>query len=200
MNGIERITEHIEADTRAEVARIEAEAEARCAEIQAAYEAKAAEEYQAIRRAGEKSADQQLESLGNVAALEAKKRVLSAKQEQVTAAFELAKQQLTELPEERMTGLLARLAADAAETGREELRFNPRDRERLGEAVCTRANALLRERGQEGALTLSDRTADICGGVIVSGGRIEMNCSFETLLGETRSAMATEVARLLFGQ
>ena len=47
-------------------------------------------------------------------------------------------------------------------------------------------------------LTLSQDTRNIQGGLILSDGEIEMNCTFETLVRLQREQLEREVARTLF--
>ena len=48
-------------------------------------------------------------------------------------------------------------------------------------------------------LTLSEETRPIVGGLILSQGRIEINCALDRLAALHRSELAGEAARLLFG-
>ncbi len=122
---------------------------------------------------------------------------------------------------------MAKLAVKAAKTGREELIFNRRDRERIGAKVVSRANALLAaedapelpdelknsKAGEviakviNGAsallrgtamLTLSEETREMEGGLTLRDGNVEVNCAFETQLRVLRNNMAAEIAAILF--
>ena len=93
-------------------------------------------------------------------------------------AFVAALNQLSELPDEEYVGLLAGLAAEASSTGREEVILSQKDRARYGKQVVTQAN----ERLGDGHLTLSVQTRPIRGGLILSDGDVEVNCTFETLV------------------
>ena len=99
--------------------------------------------------------------------------------------------------------LLAALAAKAAATGREQLIFSPKDRERVGEQVVAAANEKLSQDGATemlaGQLTLSEETRPMRGGFILSDGEVEVNCAFETLVRLQRSEVSGEVAKALFG-
>ncbi len=46
--------------------------------------------------------------------------------------------------------------------------------------------------------TLAEETRPIQGGFILLDGRVETNCAFETLVRLEKTAMAGEVAKLLF--
>ena len=199
MNGIQKIIDHIEADAAAERAAILAEAEAACAELNRPVRQAEQSEYQRLLNDGTKAAAQRREYRASIAALEAKKQVLAAKQEMVRAAFERAAQQLSELPDDRYIPLLARLAADASRTGSEVLAFSVRDASRIGEAVKDAANELLRRAGKAAGLSVSKDTRNIRGGVIVISGDIETNCSIDALVALHRNALSGKVSEKLFG-
>lgn len=197
MDGIERITNQITEDVRQETAQIEAQAKKDAEGIMARYEAQAAKESAELVARGQKAADERVERLGSVARLEAKKVVLAAKQEMVGEAFELALEKLCALPEADYIALLSKLAGGAVKTGREQVILSQKDRTRFGKQVVTKANELL---GAKGGLKLSEEVRPIKGGLILQGDRVEVNCSFETLVRLQREDMAAQVAQVLFGE
>ena len=87
------------------------------------------------------------------------------------------------------------LAAKASSTGREEVILSQKDRARYGKQVVTQAN----ERLGDGHLTLSVQTRPIRGGLILSDGDVEVNCTFETLVRLLRGEMDRTVVEVLFG-
>ena len=91
--------------------------------------------------------------------------------------------------------MLAGLAAKASSTGREEVILSQKDRARYGKQVVTQAN----ERLGDGHLTLSVQTRPIRGGLILSDGDVEVNCTFETLVRLLRGEMDRTVVEVLFG-
>lgn len=198
MNGIEKITERIAQDASAEIQAIEAEAKAKCDEIAAASDKAAQEEYWKLFKQGTKDAENRLERLGSVAALEAKKRILAEKQALISQTFDRAVELLLALPADEYTALLARLAADSASSGSEEIILSPADKEQYGKAVCQKANELLKARGKSAAIALADETRNIRGGLILREGNIEVNCSFEVLVGSYKSELSSSVAEVLF--
>ena len=143
MNGIEKITARIEADMKAEVEAILKDAETRAAAIRADYEAQAKAQAEAAAAAGREAAERQKERLESAAKMDAKKELLAAKQACLDEAFEATRKQLLGLSEDKYVELLAKLVVKASKTGREELIFNARDKERVGAKVVAKANALL---------------------------------------------------------
>ena len=227
MNGIEKITGQIDADIQKEIDDLTAQAQAQAAEIGAGYDRQAQEQTQAILERGKRDAALRRERLGSVAQLEARKLTLSAKQEMVGRAFDLALQKLVDLPEADYIALLARLAVAASRTGREQVIFSQKDRARYGKQVVTQANEILARRvatklpedltasragamldrvvtgasavlSGTGMLTLAEGSRPMAGGLILRDGRVETNCSFEVLIRLQRGALSAEVAQVLF--
>ncbi len=227
MNGIEKITGQIDADIQKEIDDLTAQAQAQAAEIGAGYDRQAQEQTQAILERGKRDAALRRERLGSVAQLEARKLTLSAKQEMVGRAFDLALQKLVDLPEADYIALLARLAVAASRTGREQVIFSQKDRARYGKQVVTQANEILARRvapklpedltasragavldrvvtgasavlSGTGMLTLAEESRPMAGGLILRDGRVETNCSFEVLIRLQRGALSAEVAQVLF--
>jgi len=196
MNGIEKIIDRISGDAQREIDDVLAKARAEAEEITAQYQAQAKAEADDILARGERAAVERGQRLASVAQLECRKGVLAAKQEVIEEAFQLAMQKLTQLPQEEYVALLADLAVQAAAKGNEKLIFSVADRARVGKAVVVAANQKLGDRGQ---LTLSQETRPMQGGFILSDGRVEVNCTFETLVRLQRGTLSTQVADVLFG-
>lgn len=198
MQGIENITGRIQADAQAEIDLILADADAQAGRISAGYASRADRECADILARGEKSAEERGRRLVSAAQMESRKMILATKQEMLDRAFDLALEQLLHLPEADYITLLAKLAAACARTGTEQLILNPNDRARMGAQVAAQANLLLSGAGRTGALTLSELTRPIRGGVLLSDGAVEVNCALETLVRLSRTEVTGEVSKLLF--
>ncbi len=74
--------------------------------------------------------------------------------------------------------------------------FNAEDQKKIGKAVVAKANELLAK--GSAALTLSDETRPITGGLILESGGVEINCAYETLVRLSRSELERQVAKDLF--
>ena len=197
MDGIEKITGRIRADMEREVEAIQAETRAQTDEIAARYDEQARRESEDILTRGRRNADERVERLASVAQLEARKLKLAAKQEMLDKAFDKALEDLLNLPEDAYTALLTDLTVKASATGREQVFLSQKDRTRYGKQVVTRANEILSGTGT-GALTLAEGSRLIKGGVILSDGDVEVNCTFETLVRLQRNELEKDVAKVLF--
>ena len=198
MKGTEKIIAHIRADGDAEAKKI-IDAASKQAEEKRAESFKAAlSEYEKLMQAGNAEFEDILSGSRRIAEMEAKKSVLSVKQEMISAAFDAAREEIVNMPRDKYTQFLARMAAEAAASGMEEIVLNARDKAEVGKSVCKAANELLSAKGTPGKLTVSEDTADISGGVIVRFGGIETNCSIDALIRQRRSGLSTEVAAAMF--
>ena len=198
MKGIEKITERIAAEANAACMDISAEAAARCNAVRRDFEDKAVAAYEETMAKGTEEIRQAGQRVDRNARLDARKDILTLKQNMVDEAFLLARQKLLSLPQDRYTAWLAALAAEASVTGDEELIFTAADRERLGADVTAQANAALRAAGRPAALTLSAETRELAGGLVLRKGDIEVNCTVDTLLELSRQELAARVAGILF--
>ena len=198
MKGTEKIIAHIRADGDAEAKKIIDAASKQAEEKRAESFKTALAEYEKLMQAGNAECEDILSGSRRIAEMEAKKSVLSVKQEMISAAFEAAREEIVNMPRDEYTQFLARMAAEASSSGTEEIVLNARDKAEVGKAVCKAANELLSAKGTPGKLTVSEDTADISGGVIVRFGGIETNCSIDALIRQRRSGLSTEVAAALF--
>ncbi|MBS5433456.1 MAG: hypothetical protein DBX49_00235 [Clostridia bacterium] len=194
MKGTEKIIAHIQADAKAQADAILAQAEQQCASIREDYEKKASAAYGDKIRAGVKECQDKVDSIERIAQMEAKKAVLALKQEMVSASFDKARDMIVGLPKEQYTAFLAKLAAQAAVTGDEEVLLNGRDRDTVGPAAVKAANEML----GAGRLTLAADAGNFAGGLILRRGNIEVNCTVELLVELCRADMSAQLAGVLF--
>ena len=225
MNGIEKITQRISAEAQTEIDRLLSEARAEADKIAAKYQAQADAEAADLETRNKKAAAEREERLAGTAQMEARKVLLSAKQEMVEKTYALALEKLCAMPEERYVQVLAELLVQASSTGREEVIFSPADRDRVGKAAVAKANETLAKQAapdvpQGGSkvtdllskvatsvtaiakgtamLTLSKETRVIQGGFILKDENVEVNCTFDTLVRLQKAETAGMVAKKLF--
>jgi V/A-type H+-transporting ATPase subunit E len=194
MNGIEKIAARIVSDAQQEAAALKTETEKQAAEVRDAADRQARQLREQLAAEGEAAAEKQYQLLVSSAETEDKKETLRVKQELLTQVFDRAVDCLREMDGGRYVKLLASLAVKASETGREQIILNPRDREACGEAVVAEANRIS---GKQ--LSLSEETRPIVGGLILTQGKIEVNCALDTLAALRRNELSSEAAGLLFG-
>ena len=196
MDGIEKIIQRINAAAAEECAAIAQKAAEECDVIRADYAQKVQRAYESAVHSGELEIKLNAERTIRNAKLDARKDILFAKQEILDAAFDAAKQKLCNLPEDEYLAWMAELACKAS-GGRGELIFNLRDRA-LGEKIVAKANEALRSQGKEAGLSLSSETGDMDAGFMLRDGRLEVNCTLQSLLETKRQEIAAKVAEELF--
>ena len=198
MDGIEKITTRISEDIEQQINAINEEAQQKASEITARYNTLARQAQTDILSRGKSAAEERKERLSGVAHLEVNKRILAEKQALLDEAFQSAMTELTSLPEEQYVALLTNLAVKGVRKGTEQLIFSQADRTRYGKKVVSSANEHLNKAGKKAALTLSESVRPMKGGLVLSDGDIEVNCTFETILRLLRREIAGQVANALF--
>ena len=194
MKGIENIALRIREDAQQEAKDLLAQAERQAAQARADADREAEALRDTLRREGEADAKRQYDLLVAAQETETRKQLLTSKQELVSRAFTRAVEQLCALEDGPYAALLARLAASAVETGKEQIILNERDKARVGKQVVEEANRLC-----SGSLTLAEETRPIVGGLILSQGKIEVNCALDTLAALRKNELAGKASALLFG-
>ena len=198
MNGIEKITQRLLEDAKAEVLAMEADAKEQCAQIAQQFTKEADDVYWRHATAGKKAADLREQRLAGTAQLESKKQLLAYKQARVEEAFHRASEYLQNLPEEKYVALLATLVCKGVKTGTEKLIFSAKDRGQIGKAVTLAANEALSQKGISGNLSMSEETREIGGGVIITDGNVDLNCSISSLVLAKQDTLAGDIASILF--
>ena len=194
MKGTENIIAHIRDDAKAKADAVIAEAEKQCAELREEYNNKAKGVYVDVIRQGEKAGADLVESRDRIIGMEAKKEILSLKQEMVAKAFETAQKRILTLPKEEYLNFLTGLIKRSAVTGTEEIVLNEADARDLGKELVKAATAEV-----DGAkFRLSKKTGDFAGGLILKRGNIEANCTVELLIDLCRAELSADVAKVLF--
>ena len=192
MNGLERITSRIEAETKKEVEAILDAGKAETGRIVDGWRERISTESRELAARGEKDAAEREERLKSAAEMDARKTILAAKQELVEEAYAKALDQLCALSGQEKIDLLAGLLVRASSSGTEEAAFSAADKADGAKAV-EKANAASGKR-----LTLAKDAVPIRGGFILRDQNVEVNCAFETLVRLQKAETAGAVAKILF--
>jgi len=196
--GLDKVKARILAQAEAQIEAMQGETNAEIAKITTGFTKEADEAYWKYATAGKQAIDQKAQGLADTAALESRKQVLGFKQELMDKTFALALERLSDLSEEKYLKLLVNSTVKAAQTGQERLIFSMRDRGSYGKRVTIAANEALEAMGREGQLTMSEETRPIRGGVILTDGLVDVNCSIEALLEARWRELVIPVAETLF--
>ena len=195
MNGIDRITARIAEDSKRENDAALEKARQEAGAILDGYRKTAAERTEGMLPKARETAAERTERQLAVASMEARKLELAAKQRMISKAFDEAEELLIKLEDGKKVKWLASVAAKASRGGNEAVVLNATEHGRLGEKVVKEANKLL---GGKGKLTLADSGRDFPGGLVLSDGDIEVNCTVAALLSAAREELSSEVVKILF--
>ena len=121
MHGIEKVTDRIAQDAQAEIEAQLSQAQERADQILAEYETQAREAVERILAHGQREVDAHRAQLHSMARLEARKRVLAAKQDVIEAAFEKALARLCALPREDVYKRQSYITENGLEMGRAQV-------------------------------------------------------------------------------
>ncbi len=192
MQGFEKIKAQILADANAERARILEQAQTEAKEVARTYS----------RNADALGMEALQKGTAEVTAAEArsahsseggvKLAMLSKKQELIERSFDKAQKSLSELSVDDLLLVLLGLGKGITEKSGEVV-MNAKDKDQLGKQFVKQLN-----KNTGGNFVLSADVADISGGFILRGGKIEVNCGFDRLFDRARQELSGEVAAILF--
>lgn len=186
MNDGKIIIDKIIADADEAVKKIISEAKEAADITIGAAEDKAAKEKlkndKLVAEEKEKAAAKQISG----AEMQAKKAVLAEKQAILEEVIGEALHRLTNLPDSEYTETIGTMLDSIDKNLGTEIIVSERDRKRLADVIT------------EKGFTLSDRTADIDGGLIVRDGDIEYNYSFSSITAIEKEEIQQIAAKILF--
>ena len=221
MTGLEKILERIEGEARERASAILQRSEEECTALAREYAVRAEQTRERLEKEGLEA----IEAVVNAARAQSEKThteiLQSTRRRLLDEAFERAKHELCDTDFGKYRELLAALLVSALleqdraerqsvafgdeieEFERFEVLFNENDRERFGAQVVADARRTVERRiGAEKAakLMLSEKTADIDGGLVLRFGDVELNCTLSVLMADIRHDLEGRVAEILFGK
>ncbi|MBQ8345274.1 MAG: hypothetical protein IJY42_03300 [Clostridia bacterium] len=221
MTGLNKITDKITGEAKAEAAQRLAKADAECTALTEQYRRRAEEIRTRLNAEAKAEAEETvLRARASVETM-ARDRMLAAKSEQIDRAFALAQKEFFDLSEEEYRSFLAALLRStvrrqaAAEAGsrllygeedgerveRYELLLNGKDAARHGKALLEAVRGGGEsddERRILSALVLGEEEAAIDGGLVLRCGNMEINHSLSALFAAIRPELEAKVGQKLF--
>ncbi len=186
MSSEKKITDKIVADAVAEKAQILEEAKKQADSIIHKAEEQAAKFMENENVLSDAQAQKARDKEISAAEMQAKKMILSKKQECVKMVLEKVREKLFALSEQEYAQMIVSML-EKAEKG-EEVVFSQKDKQ----------NAALMEKLHEKNIAVSSENRDLQGGFIVKKGEIEYNYSFEAILSVERENIEQIAAEVLF--
>jgi len=196
--ALEDLIAKINHEAEEQAAGIGKEADEEAEALKTKRRAEIGKEAEQIAHRGDSAADSERGRILSLASLEARKRVLAARQEAIGQVIDEALKRIRSLPAEEYFALLEKgiLSIDDIE-GEQELILSQEDKNRLPSDFLDRVNPRLRE---DCNISLSEETREIGGGFILRKGKMEENFSLVALLQEMRNDLEIEIAKALFGE
>ncbi|MCR3922036.1 MAG: V-type proton ATPase subunit E [Firmicutes bacterium] len=198
MSGAEKLRERIlfEANSQAEV--VLAEAQQKAAAILAHGQETAAAKKAAVLEDATKQAQERLRRAQTIAELDARKAILSAKENCIEETFEKSIARLQALEPLAYKELLYTMIVAASQTGTEAIIVSQADRVLFTDELLLRINQALLQQGKLGKLTLATESREMQGGFVLREDDVEINSSFNSLLRMQRDQLEPDVAAILF--
>jgi V/A-type H+-transporting ATPase subunit E len=199
MNGMDRISERILEDARAEATRIIEEAQERARSLKEKRIEQAEKHNEKLYKESLEKAEERKGRMLAVAQLEMRKEVLSVKQQIMDEVMEKVKDTIMSMPRDEYRKIVSHMLLEAAR-GDEEVFFSVADEERLDQSLIDEVNSKLIEQGKQGQLKLSPERGTFDGGFILKSGGMEINNTFGSLIRMSRDGVESRLAKILFGE
>ena len=219
MTGLSKITDKILEEARQDAAARLSQADRECSAISAEYAGKADKIRNDIFERARNEAAGIVSRAKSTENMEKRNTQLAAKSRMIELAYETAKKQIADLPEERMLSFLVMLLcaavaqrAEAEETSLRlygtdesaeayEVILNSRDAQRYGARLLPELAKKVQGAAQKtiaAKLKLSARTVAIDGGLILRCDDVEINCSLSSIFNTVRPKTERKVGEILF--
>lgn len=196
MSGLETIIQTITGDAEAEAEEILKTAKKKAEAYQNEQERLLKQEVEEADKKSGKKADLELEKRKSAALMEQRKRLLSAKQEMIAGILTKTETAVLSLPEEEYFSFLYRAADAHMQSGSGVVRLAERDLKRLPKDFETTLQAIAKK--HQAVFSVSEKAADIEGGLILDYGEIEENCTVKALIHNKKEALQDMVSGFLF--
>jgi V/A-type H+-transporting ATPase subunit E len=182
----------ISTEAQAQIKAVESENDARVADVhrKADDEAKALRDSYRQRFAKEEPEIAKRREI--VANLDAAKLDLGVKQRLIKESFDGALRLLVDLPRDKYLSFTHSLLEKAVETG-DEVLFVGKNERYIDGAWLDSYNA-----GHQSRISFSQSREPISGGFILRNGKIDINCSWDMLVGDIRPDIESDVVSRLF--
>lgn len=197
MAGADKLLEKIGADAQTDAEKYWQEAEVKKKQAKDKLLRDIDKRKAEIDKMAQKAGVEKKKRMAAVYDLEYRKQLLSAKQEMMTSAKELAMKKLLELDDAAYTRLMADKLLECAVSGTGAIAV-AKDEKRLNKSFLKDVNKQLKAATGKGDVSLCDETRDISGGFVYISDGLEINMSLSSLLSEAWQDVETQVAGVLF--
>ncbi len=198
MSEAEMLKEKIISEAGEQAERVLQEAQKRSAAITARGEADAKAGRETLLADAQTEAAELKRRALTIAKLDARKQILTAKEELIEDTFAQVLARLQELGREASQDLLFPMILGAVQYGDEDIIVSPDQRYYFDASFLAKLNKALEQQGKKSDLTLAVETRPLKGGFVLRAGDVEINNSFNSLLRMQRDSLEPAVAKMLF--
>jgi V/A-type H+/Na+-transporting ATPase subunit E len=197
MTGLERIVKQIEEDATVAANAVIADAKAKAEEILNSAKIEADKKHAEIIDKSKLDVTSSLNRAESAANLQEKKLILNAKLDIINNVIKKAKNSLIDLPDNEYFDVIIKIIQKYALDQSGQIVFSATDKNRLPVNFDEKVTNALK--GKDGAvLTISEKTCNIDGGIILVYGDVEVNCSFDALFAAAKETLQDKVCQVLF--
>lgn len=220
MNNLDKITDRITDEAKKEADAIIKAAVENASALSEDAETSASDKIAMAKKTADRETLAAIERAYSAADMKKREILLAAKVGLINRVFADAEEKLLALDTKEYNIFVGHLLADAVsertetvqklreEYGDEEEAdccfeaiFNGEDKKTRASSILKNAKSYLKKKypDREAAnISVSEKTADIRGGVILRCGDIEINCSVESVIADMRTTWESKVAKILF--
>lgn len=195
MAGLDKIIERIAQDSAAKCDGIIFDAQSEASKIKDAAARQAEEEKAAVVEAAGREAKALVDMAESGSELETRKLLLGARVEIINKAIDVAYQKLGAMPDDEYFAALYALARKNSQSGEGVMYLSQKDLGRMPADFDRKINDGLSDGSR---ITVSKEPANISDGFILVYGDIEINCTFEALIEDSRDAIKDELYSIIF--
>lgn len=196
MSNLNNLTSKILKDAEAKKAVILSDAENEKNKILSKKQKEASSVEKTMLEKAEREAASRKERIISGAQLHARNEKLEAKQKVISEVFEISVEELSSCSDDDLKGFIKEVILNTEFEGEQNLILNADGKKVIDDAFVAEINKALNGKA---VIKIDENTRDFKGGFILEKNGIEINNTFEALVGSIKDDLSLEVAKMLFG-
>lgn len=196
MSNLNNLTSKILKDAEAKKAVILSDAENEKNKILSKKQKEASSVEKTMLEKAEREAASRKERIISGAQLHARNEKLEAKQKVISEVFEISVEELSSCSDDDLKGFIKEVILNTEFEGEQNLILNADGKKVIDDAFVAEINKAL---DGKAVIKIDENTRDFKGGFILEKNGIEINNTFEALVGSIKDDLSLEVAKMLFG-
>ena len=198
MPGLDNIIKKIKEDANAVQEQMNAQTKAATDKIIQAARLEMEEKRQDIINRAQIDGRLKQERMVSMAKLEGSKTLLKTKRDLMEKVFDNVQGLLSKIPDQEYEELLIRMITNVNPRESGTIRLNQQDLKRISPTFISRVNEAFRQQGKNVSFTLGPAHADKSGGFVMVCGNMEINSTFDKIIGMQKTEFESIVSNTLF--